>query len=142
MSKVHLHTVRHIVLCAMKHKLYTGLWSRLSDILAYFHHSWPDPHTDVWNIELTIGHFGLFSPLLFCSSYRGVKHWADYLLTWSPYRCVKYWADYRTFWLIFTTPVLVPIYFVYSSVSIYWTFTRFIGQWSAWLAVSHTVYMI
>ena len=36
---------------------------------------------------------------------------------------------------LFTTLVL-PIYFVYSSVSIYWTFTRFIGQCLAWLTVS------
>ena len=34
------------------------------------------------------------------------------------------------------TLVLLPIYFVYSSVSIYRTFTRFIGQCPVWLAVS------
>ena len=48
----------------------------------------------------------------------------------------KHWADYRTFWPIFTTLVLLPIYFVYSLVSIYQTFTTFIGQCPAWLAVS------
>ena len=48
----------------------------------------------------------------------------------------KHWAGYRTFWPIFTTLVLLPIYFVYSLVSIYRTFTRFIGQCPAWLAVS------
>ena len=48
----------------------------------------------------------------------------------------KYWADYRTFWPISITLVLLPIYFVYSLVSIYRTFARFIGQCPAWLAVS------
>ena len=48
----------------------------------------------------------------------------------------KHWADYRTFWPIFITLVLLPIYFVYSLVSIYRTFTTFIGQCPAWLAVS------
>ena len=33
----------------------------------------------------------------------------------------------------------IYIYFVYSSVSIYWTFTRFIGQCPAWLAISTPV---
>ena len=47
----------------------------------------------------------------------------------------KYWATCRTFQPIFITLVF-PIYFVYSLVSIYWTFTRFIGQCPAWLAVS------
>ena len=37
---------------------------------------------------------------------------------------------------ILTTLVLLLIYFVYSSVSIYQTFTRFIRQCPAWLAVS------
>ena len=36
----------------------------------------------------------------------------------------------------FITLVLLPIYFVYSSVSIDRTFTRFLGQCPAWLAVS------
>ena len=48
----------------------------------------------------------------------------------------KHWANCRTFWPIFATLVLLPIYFVYSSVSFYRTFTRFIGQCPAWLAVS------
>ena len=48
----------------------------------------------------------------------------------------KHWANYQTFWPIFTTLVLLPIYFVYSLVSIYQTFTRFIGQCPAWLAIS------
>ena len=48
----------------------------------------------------------------------------------------KHWANYRTFWPIFTTLVLLPIYFVYSLVSIYQTFTRIIGQCPAWLGVS------
>ena len=48
----------------------------------------------------------------------------------------KLWANCRTFLPLFTTLVLLPIYFVYSSVSIYRTFTRFIGQCPAWLAVS------
>ena len=48
----------------------------------------------------------------------------------------KHWANCWTFWPIFTTPVLLLIYFVYSSVSIYWTFTIFIGQCPVWLAVS------
>ena len=48
----------------------------------------------------------------------------------------KYWADYQTFWPISITIVLLPIYFVYSLVSIYRTFARFIGQCPAWLAVS------
>ena len=48
----------------------------------------------------------------------------------------KHWAGYRTFWPIFTTLVLLPIYFVYSLVSIYRTFTRLIGQCPAWLVVS------
>ena len=48
----------------------------------------------------------------------------------------KYWATCRTFQPIFITLVLLPIYFVYSLVSIYQTFTRFIGQCPAWLAVS------
>ena len=38
-------------------------------------------------------------------------------------------------WPIISTLVLLSIYFVYSSVSIYQTFTRFIGQCPAWLAV-------
>ena len=41
---------------------------------------------------------------------------------------------YQTFWCIFTTLVLLPIYFVYNLVSIYQMFTRFIGQCPAWLA--------
>ena len=51
-------------------------------------------------------------------------------------RCVKTLT--QTFCPIFNTLVLVPIYmyFVYSSVSIYRTFTRFIGQYFAWVAVS------
>ena len=48
----------------------------------------------------------------------------------------KHWANYRTFWPIFTTLVLLSIYFVCSLVLIYQTFTRFIGQCPAWLAVS------
>ena len=52
------------------------------------------------------------------------------------FRGMEIWATCRTFWPIFTTLVLLPIYFVYSSVSIYRTFTRFIGQCPAWLAVS------
>ena len=48
----------------------------------------------------------------------------------------KHWTNCRTFWPIFITLVLLPIYFVYSSVSIYWTFTRFIGQCPVWLVVS------
>ena len=54
----------------------------------------------------------------------------------------KLWAGYRTFWPIFITLVLLPIYFVYSSVSIYRTFTRFIGQYPAWLAVSTPLLII
>ena len=42
---------------------------------------------------------------------------------------------------IFITLVLLPIYFVYSLVSIYRTFTRFIGQGPTWLAVSTPVYL-
>ena len=47
----------------------------------------------------------------------------------------KYWANCRTLWPIFITLVLLPIYFVYSSVSIYRIFTRFIRRCPAWLAV-------
>ena len=48
----------------------------------------------------------------------------------------KHWANCQTFWPIFTTLVLFPIYFVYSLVSIYGIFTRFIRQYPAWLNVS------
>ena len=52
----------------------------------------------------------------------------------------KYWATCWTFWPIFITLVLLHIYFVYSSVSIYRTFTRFIRQCPAWLAVSTSLH--
>ena len=49
----------------------------------------------------------------------------------------KHWTNCRTFWSIFTTLVLLPIY---SSVSIYQTFTTwFIVQCPVWLAVSTPV---
>ena len=38
--------------------------------------------------------------------------------------------------------ILLLIYFVYSLLSIYWTFTTFIGQCTAWLAVSTPLYML
>ena len=53
-----------------------------------------------------------------------------------------HWGICHTFWSIFNTPILhihiLYMYFVhvYSSVSIYQTFTRFIAQCPVWLAVS------
>ena len=52
----------------------------------------------------------------------------------------KHWANYRTFWPIFITIVLLPIYFVYSLVSIYQTFTRFICMTGCFHTTGHISY--
>ena len=41
---------------------------------------------------------------------------------------------YQTFWPMFTTFAQLPIYFIYNSVSIYWT--KFISYCPSWQAVS------
>ena len=46
----------------------------------------------------------------------------------------KHWANYWTFWPIFTTPDLLLIYFVYSSVLIYRTSVFFISSYGTALA--------
>ena len=55
----------------------------------------------------------------------------------------KYWVNYQTFELF--SPLLscshiqnvhIYMYFVHSSISNYWTFTRFVGQCPVWLTIS------
>ena len=69
-----------------------------------------------------------------------VSHIYMYIYTYEVYTGVwKHWATTGHSG-IFITLVLLPIYFVYSSISNYQTFTRCIRQCPVWLAVSTPLY--